>query len=354
MNCSKLFIVTFILTLGILWADVVPQLSIKTLVSQADLIIAGKIESVEQVGQGSLQLQSSTYMRRDFQATIRVDETIKGELTSSLFVLNYSSPVVDSYGNVAGGELFPGTDQVVFLKKTKAGFAFVSPYSPSLPAASTPCGPDWRTQLPEDAYQKVLRRVLDMLCANSSAEEKRRAVYTLNWEEDSSAAPFLKATLNLPNVRDDPAVRTTIVSDLLQWKDLSVGPMAEDDLFRSSRHVDGNLKSNLLLAISSLDPSLAIPLLSRALTLPEPEARVAAARFLAYTHSESALDPLLSALDDPDREVQFAVMQSLGNLTNQYHWRPQTTENVSLWSDCLSHWREFAALRHTRQTKPAD
>lgn len=351
MNGSKLFVATFIVSLGIVWADIVPQLSIKTLVSQADLIIVGKIERVEQIGQGFLQLQSSAYTRRDFQATISVDETIKGESTSSLFVFNYSTPAVDSYGNVAGGELFPGTYQVVFLKKTTTGFAFVSPYSPSLPANSTPCGANWDAQFGEDAYEKVLRRVLDMLCVNSSPEEKQAAVGTLNWEEDASAAPFLKATLNLPDVKDNPTVRTAIVGDLLKWNDLSVLPLAEDDLFQSSKHVDGNLKSNLLLAISSLDPSLSIPVLSRALTLPEPEARIGAARFLEYTHSETALGPLLSALDDPDREVQFAVMQSLGNLTNQHHWRPQTTENTALWSDCLKHWHEFAALRHT-QTKP--
>jgi len=67
-----------------------------------------------------------------------------------------------------------------------------------------------------------------------------------------------------------------------------------------------------------------VPLLSRALKLPEADARVGAARFLEYTKSETALDSLLSALDDPDRSVQFAVMQSLGNLTEQHYWRPHT------------------------------
>jgi len=170
-------------------------------------------------------------------------------------------------------------------------------------------------------------------------EAKRRALMMVN-REDISAAPALKAAMNLSDVRADPGLRTGIIATLLTWKDTSVLPLAEDELFLTQ--ADGTLKSNLLLAISSLDPKISVPLLTRALTLPEPEARVGAARFLEYTKSPAAVDVLLTALDDPDLEVQFAVMQSLGNLTNQYSWRPQTTETNSSWFDCLEHWHEFA------------
>ena len=204
----------------------------------------------------------------------------------------------------------------------------------------------------EGTYRKVLQRVLDVLCSPSTPEEKQAALNTLNWDQDSSAAPFLKAALKLPEVSSNPVLRTAILGDLLKWKDLSVLPSAEDDLFQSSRHVRADLKSNLLLAISSLDPQIAVPLLTRALRLPEPEARVGAARFLQYTNSETALDGLLSALDDPDREVQFAVMQSLGNLTNEHQWRPQTTAYHDSWFACIKHWKEFEALRHAPKPKP--
>jgi HEAT repeat protein len=137
-----------------------------------------------------------------------------------------------------------------------------------------------------------------------------------------------------------------IVSDLLQWKDLSVLPLAEEDLFAQSVRSSFYPKSNLLLAISSLEPQISIPLLARVLKLPEPEERVAAARFLEYTNSETALDFLLPALNDPDREVQFAVMQSLGNLTNQHEWRPATFDSDPHWNACILHWREFDAQRN--------
>jgi HEAT repeat protein len=150
------------------------------------------------------------------------------------------------------------------------------------------------------------------------------------------------------DVKADPVLRTSIISDLLKWKDLTVLSLAEDELFLPSRHTEGYLKSNLLLAVSSLDPQISIPLLTRALKLPETEARVGAARFLEYTHSDTALDALLSALDDPDREVQFAVMQSLGNLTSQHQWRPKTTETDAAWFACVQYWHEFG--QHRRPT----
>jgi HEAT repeat protein len=201
--------------------------------------------------------------------------------------------------------------------------------------------------LGEDAYLKVLQSLLGSLCTDSSSEEKRAALFVLNWDEDSAAAPFLKAALNLPIVKSDPTLRMAILSDLLKWKDVSVLPLAEEDLFDQSVQSPFYGKSNLVLAISSLDPQVSIPLLARVLKSPQTEDRVAAAQFLQYTNSQSALDSLFSALDDPDRDVQFAVMQSLGNLTKEHRWRPTTIDADSNWDACILHWREFETKRKT-------
>jgi HEAT repeat protein len=139
----------------------------------------------------------------------------------------------------------------------------------------------------------------------------------------------------------------SIVSSLLHWRDFSVLPLAEQDLFDQSVQSSFFPKSNLVLAASSLEPQVSVPLLARMLKSPEPEDRVAAARFLEYTNSQTALSVLLSALDDPNHEVQFAVMQSLGNLTNQHQWRPNTTDVDSHWNACIQHWREFETRRNT-------
>jgi hypothetical protein len=309
------------------------------------LVITGTVERVQQTGAGSIELNGRDYDRLDFQAEIRVDATIKGEPVGRRFILNYSTPSADSLGNVAQGRLLPNAYRVIFLNKTDSGYKFVSPYSPSLPASPKSCGPNWQVQFGEDAYHKVVQRLLDLLCTDSTSEEKQSALFVLNGTEDSSAAPFLKATLSFPNVKSNPTLRMSIVSDLLHWKDLSVLPLAEEDLFNQSVRSPFYPKSNLVLAISSLEPQIAVPLLARVLKLAEPEERIAAARFLEYTNSQAALDILLCALDDSDREVQFAVMQSLGNLTKQHQWRPTTIDSDSQWNDCIRHWREFEVKR---------
>jgi hypothetical protein len=289
----------------------------------------------------------------DFQAEMTVDETIKGEPVPFRFTFSYSNPAMDNLGNVAEGGLVSNTYRIVFLKKTANGYAFVSPYFPSLPATPNSCGSNWQMDLAGDPYNKVMQRVLNLLCTASSRDEKRAALWTLNPYEDSSVAPFLMLALNLPETNSDDVLKTSLLSDPLRWKDLSVLPIAEDELFRPSQHTEGYLKSNLLLAISSLEPQISVPLLTRAIKLPEPDARVGAARFLEYTKSETALDSLLSALDDPDRNVQFAVMQSLGNLTRQHAWRPHTDTNQSdpFWIACVDHWREFGAQRKADRDK---
>ncbi len=124
-----------------------------------------------------------------------------------------------------------------------------------------------------------------MLCTDSSPGEKQSALFRLN-QEDSVAAPFLKASLILPDVKSDPTLRMAIVSDLLHWKDLSVLPLAEEDLFDQSVRSPFYPKSNLVLAISSLESHISIPLHARVLKLPETEDRVAAARFMEYTKSQ--------------------------------------------------------------------
>jgi hypothetical protein len=346
MRVLKHTLLAVLLGLGLAHAEIIPVTSTRRLVDSADLVIAGTVERVQQTGAGSIELSGREYGRLDFQAEISVDATIKGEPVGSRFILNYSTPSADSLGNVAQGGLLPNAYRVIFLNKTDSGYKFDSPYSPSLPASSKPCGPDWQVELGEDAYHKVLQKVLDLLCTDSTSEEKQSALFVLNGAEDSSAAPFLKAALNLPNVKSNPTLRMWIVCDLIRWKDLSVLPLAEHDLFDQSVRSPFP-KSNLALAISGLEPQTSIPLLARVLKLPEPEERVAAARFLEYTHSQNALDILLSALNDPDREVQFAVMQSLGNLTKQYQWRPTTIDSDSHWSACILHWREFEAQRKT-------
>ena len=347
MKALTLIGVTLAACIAVLHAEIVPTLSTKELAESADLIIVGKVGPVDHTGAGTINLHGVSYPREDYRAEIRVDEIIKGEPVPSTFILSYSTPSTDKWGNVAKGGLPPNTYRIVFLVKTSSGYEFASPYYASIPASPKPCGPGWNVNLGEDAYQKVQQRVLSILCTDSSIEEKSLALWSVNWNPDPSAAPFLEATLALPQIKSSASLRTTILSDLLNWKEVSVLPLVEDELFQPSLHTEAYQKSNLLLAISRLDPQVSVPLLAHALKLPESEARAGAARALEYTNSESAVDALLTALDDPDRDVQTQVMQALGNLTHQHQWRPGSPDSDPNWMACVEHWREFETQRKT-------
>ena len=345
----RIFVFAILLLAVILgYSRPVPVLSVKGLVDSADEIIVGKIERVRQTGSGEIDYNGVKYPRSDYKADINVDETIKGAPVPHKFVLSFSIPSSEPWGNVAEGHLEPNTYRVIFLNKTSSGYRFASPFYPSIPASPTVCGENWQVQLGKDAYHAVLQRVLELLCTDSTPGEKHSALFALQGDRDSDAAPFLKAALSLPAVKSDAALRMCIVGDLLHWKDLSVLATAEEDLFDPSVESDFWPKSNLILAVSSLEPRTSIPLLAHVLRSPDAQDRVAAASVLEYTSSPMALPILLSALDDSDRRVQFAVMQSLGNLTKQYEWRPTTIDPDSHWDACIQHWREFEARLGTR------
>jgi hypothetical protein len=146
MKAMRLIVVAIALSLGIAGAsaEITPRLSIKRLTESADLIIAGKIERVQQTGSGSISLNGIGYSRRDFQADIQVDETLKGTSAPRKFTFTYFTPSAAELGNVAEGNLVADTNRVVFLKKTASGFVFASPYYPSIAAASKSCGSGWR------------------------------------------------------------------------------------------------------------------------------------------------------------------------------------------------------------------
>lgn len=201
---------------------------------RADLIVVGKIERVQENGAGNITVGGVNYPSQEYAADISVDETVKGDAVPHRFAFTFSVPSADEWGNVAGSSLLPNTCRAIFLNKTAAGYRFTSRYSPSIPASPISCGPDWQVELGEDAYHRALQRTLNLLCSESSSESKQSALFVLNWNEDSSAAPFLKAALNLPSVRSNPTLRMSIVSDLLHWEDSSVLPLAEADLFDQS------------------------------------------------------------------------------------------------------------------------
>jgi hypothetical protein len=53
---------------------------------------------------------------------------------------------------------------------------------------------------------------------------------------------------------------------------------------------------------------------------------------------------LLPLVDDPDSEVAWNAMHSLGELTNHLDWRPISKDSPD-WIRCINLWHEYSHLR---------
>jgi HEAT repeat protein len=164
----------------------------------------------------------------------------------------------------------------------------------------------------------------------------------------------LRAALNNSAAATDPDFRNGLLAALVRREDITVLPQLQAELFSAGEGKRLNSRGNLIFALQFIDGKTSVPILARALKLPDGELRQDAARAMQNTGSadpQQAIDALLSALDDPDRDVQFSVMQSLGYLNRETYWRPHTTNPKEdfgnpYWNECLNHWRQFAISRH--------
>jgi HEAT repeat protein len=64
-----------------------------------------------------------------------------------------------------------------------------------------------------------------------------------------------------------------------------------------------------------------------------------------HTGSNSAIDPLLSALDDLDPMVRYYSVVGLAEITGQTDWRPNIDDFTSDPNRYLKHWHEWSQNR---------
>jgi HEAT repeat protein len=170
-------------------------------------------------------------------------------------------------------------------------------------------------------------------------EQKAEAIRQLGAVKTDSVVPALRTFVEGDVARNDEFLRVEALVALLGHNDESVLEAAEVEL------LSGNIpywKCNLLLAITrAIGPSRSIPILAEVLASSSAQMRTSAAVAIYQTDSDAGILPLLTALDDSDAQVAFAVMQGSGNLTGNYTWRPKSTEQNADWFRCLSHWREY-------------
>ncbi len=127
---------------------------------------------------------------------------------------------------------------------------------------------------------------------------------------------MLKGFLQGKVARNNDFLRSEALAALLRHRDDSVLEDAELELLNGDNA--GYSKSNLMFALTrAVSPSRSTPDLEKALLQPDTRLSAHVAEVLYQTNSQEAIPALLDALDDGDANVQFVVMQGLGNLSHQ-------------------------------------
>ena len=338
------------LSFGAAQAQVVHDLP--KLINGSDVVAAARVAAVIQTGSGTVELPGGQSIPAHFRvATLHVEDLLKGEAASTDITVRYT--ILYSPAGWGGGvpdgysirdTLIPNSTRLVFLKNIGDHYEFTNGSYLSIVCAPEPSNSG---QSP-DTLNRVLSRVTDaMFSAKVSEQEKAEAIRQLGAGDAERVIPALRTFIAGDVGRQDEFLRTEALVALLWHKDESAVGLAESELrSRSSAF----WKSNLLFALTrAIPPSRSIPILAEALGSASVEMRTSAAMAIYETNSPIGIAPLLRALDDPNPQVAFAVMQGLGNLTKDYDWRPKSTELDADWFQCLDHWRDFRQRLNRRR-----
>jgi hypothetical protein len=314
------------------------------LIKSSDVVAVARVEAVGQTGSGTVNLPGDHSIPSLFRvAFLRLTDVLKGAPASADIAVRYM--ILYSQGGWSGGvppgytirdTLTLNSVRLIFLKSVGDHYEFTNGSY-----LSVVCGPEAPSRAePANALDRVLSLINEALLSTSvSQEEKAEAIRQLGAVKTDSVVPALRTFVQGEVARNDEILRVEALVALLGHNEESVLEAAEAELLSGSIPY---WKSNLLLAITrAIGPSRSIPILAKVLASSSAQMRTSAAVAIYQTNSGAGVTPLLTALDDPDPEVGFAVMQGLGNLTRNYAWRPKSTEQGADWFRCLSHWREY-------------
>ncbi len=102
---------------------------------------------------------------------------------------------------------------------------------------------------------------------------------------------------------------------------------------------------NLSAALEGIKEPQAVSALNRLLRSSNVNVRLGAARALRRLHVSDAIDGLVLALEDSNREIRYEGVIGLAEQTGQLDWAPAID---TFWNDeqyYLQHWKAWAKSR---------
>jgi len=324
-------------------ATPVPGFSPRDLVHNSTAIVIGKVEYVSSTPTEGV-FAGSPVPAKEYLARVNVDRVVKGG-PDLLRALNVHWTVLLPSGGTAGYTSPPdGRYMMLFLKPDELPntYTFASPYypgvfaSPSGGAATEPIGGS-----EEQIFHKVLEEMGRFIDSSDEyGPERTRQLRQLAFVNDSTVHEIAAKV-----VRDsNPDLRGQAMFTLLRLKDRTYLPMAREEILHDANGSGSDVHvGNLILAITQEFPaSDSIDVLRVTAKAPNSALRRTVAYAARSTRSPLTIPILLPLVDDPDDEVAWNAMHSLGELTKHLNWRP-TSKEPEEWQRCLNLWHSFAA-----------
>lgn len=324
-SAFSIFVLSIIMIVSVVNSTPVPALDLDKLTDDASLIVQGEASAVR---------DDTINGVRNRLGKIHPDHFLKGAARSDS--LDFRLPVLE--GRAVWDPARDHNYGVFFLKPSPSGnFEFADPYYPFLPSfkGEPPTG-----GAPIDRVVSALSNVL--WSGTSTPSQRMAAIFVV------SRSKGLASTAALRNAMKDlsPEVQLSAAGALLERNDLTGLNLVVRALTHGSPDTSSPIYHNVLYAMSEgLKNPEVVPALEALLSSGNPEIRRAAASALMHTHSQHAIDPLLTSLEDSDFQTQYYSAVGLAEITGQMDWRPNEDNFRTDRVKYLKHWREWASSR---------
>lgn len=314
-----------------------PGLNLDSLTEEADLIAVGQILSVTELGRTTAELGNRPFAAREMIAELRADNILKLKGTTAAPSSSLKIHFTQTDEFVGWVPIAPLSYRIFFLRESSGQVQPANRYYPSLVAVPSRVAHDGT------ALEGVIAELgAVMESEKATPQEKREAVVAL----DSTKNPAAVSALRRASTVQDPPLRLSIAAALLEHNDISMLEFAESVLREPDANFSPELLHNLSYGIfSGVKDERAIPSLSRLLRASSVETRRAAASALMHVGSTSCIEPLLSALNDADRDVRYYSVVGLAEITGQTNWRLNMEDFKSDEKKYLNHWHDWSQNR---------
>ena len=292
-------------------------LNLERLTNKADLIIIGRVNSVSNAGRAI--------------ATLSIDKVVKGEANARTIDFEFLANAPSVYAHIQ-----PQLFGMFFLKQNPDGHCRI--LDPMYPAVIAPAN---AVLTDAQGVDRTVNIVGQVLLTASAAEDRRVAVRVLSSARTNRATELLRH-----GAKDrDAVVKMQSISALLSRDDVETLEIAERTLLNPPAETEAYLLENISAALEGIKNPRAIPALQRLLHSSNSRTRLGAISALRQMHVMEAVEGLVIALGDNNRNVRYEGVVGLAELTGQNQWAPSIGKFESDEQQYLDHWKEWARTR---------